>query len=89
MSGSPSSTWLGVVFLFLAFWGLFWIIISIFNPANLADRSFEFGRKHFRVGPTHLGVWFVAKSVNQFRLMVGLIATFLVVIGIIYALVLL
>jgi hypothetical protein len=67
---------------FFALWGAFWLLILIFDPGKVAQTIFETGRQ-FRLGPFRYGIWVIAKTKDQFRVISGVICVGLIVVGLI------
>jgi hypothetical protein len=49
-----------------------WVVLAIFNPRNMMKGLFSFGRRRYRIGSVRQGVWYLAKTDKQFRVIVGL-----------------
>jgi hypothetical protein len=82
-SSSELAPWLAWSLGVIGLWGLFCLVVAILNPAQLAERQYRFGERYFHIGNLRLGLWFYAKSPNQFRVGLGVIGVFLFVIGLV------
>jgi hypothetical protein len=65
-------------FLFLAAWGLLWLILSIYDPGKLMSNIFTVGRQSNKIID---GVWLARTSI-QFRALSGVISVGLIVFGV-------
>lgn len=64
------------------------LVVVLLNPRGVADRFFALGQRHYRIGELRQGIWNIAKSARQFRLMVGIADGLLAIVGIYFAIVL-
>ncbi len=61
------------------------LVIVIVNPKGIVDRFYKFGQKYYRIGSMRQGVWGLAKTARQFRVMTATADALIAILGIYFA----